>query len=283
MDLAFVYNPKSGSGISKKEITLLCKETGHTPIEFVPLDERFDAKMKRIAKRKNAKIAVIGGDGTISSVARHIVDTGNVLVPLPGGTFNNFTKDLGVPQDLKEALARITSIKATKIDVAKVNDKVFINNSSLGLYPLSLRKREQSEKRIGKWQATIRASFKVLINFKIYDVTVNGESFHTPFIFVGNNRYSLASGGIPERTKIDKGELTVLIAKTSKRWELIKMFLFALLGKSDLVEDFEERHVSSIKVVTKKSRVSISHDGEVSKLSTPLKYTIKPKSLKVIC
>ncbi|HEY1085322.1 MAG TPA: diacylglycerol kinase family protein [Candidatus Saccharimonadales bacterium] len=282
MEIVVVYNPKSGSAPAKSEIISMCKDTGVVPKKFIAVDESFDAKIKSLAKQDNVKVAVVGGDGTVSSVAGHIAGTGNTLIPLPGGTLNNFTKDLGVPQDLEKALKHLASMKVRKIDVAVVNDKIFVNNSSIGLYPLSLREREQSEKHVGKWQAAAYAVFKVLLKFKTYTVTVDEETFRTPFIFIGNNRYSISSGGVPERSRLDGGKLTVLIAKTSKRWQLIKIFFLVLIGKGHLSEDFEEKHVSSIEVGSKKSRISISHDGEVSKLETPLKYKIEPKALKVI-
>lgn len=232
--------------------------------------------------KKATNIAVIGGDGTVSAVAGLVTGTKATLVPLPGGTLNHFTKDLGVPQDVEEALARLKKCKSRAIDIASVGDIYFINNSSLGIYPLSLRTREDIEDRVGKWPAAVAASWRALIRFKTYRVTIDGETFTTPFIFIGNNRYSLASPGGTERTRLDEGVLTVYAAKTKSRLTLLKIALFALAGKAKDLTEFDEYHPAELTIETTSSHLSVSHDGEVAKLSSPLAYKIHPKALRVL-
>ena len=75
-----------------------------------------------------------GGDGTISAAASALVGTDTLLGVLPLGTLNHFARDLGIPSDLTEAARLIASRKDRRVDVAEMNDRIFINNSAIGLY-----------------------------------------------------------------------------------------------------------------------------------------------------
>src|SRR4051812_42780155 len=58
------------------------------------------ALAREAAKSSDDTIVAAGGDGTISSVAKEIADTGKTLGVLPIGTLNHFAKDLQIPLDL---------------------------------------------------------------------------------------------------------------------------------------------------------------------------------------
>ncbi|HEX6506614.1 MAG TPA: diacylglycerol kinase family protein [Chloroflexota bacterium] len=107
-------------------------------------------------------IAAVGGDGTVGSVAAILVDTGVPLGVIPGGTLNHFARDVGVGRDVSQALRTLASGHAVPVDVATVNDRVFLNNSSIGLYPEMVHLREAEEQRLGKVRAMIRAGLIVV-------------------------------------------------------------------------------------------------------------------------
>src|SRR5215203_3979948 len=68
------------------------------------------AEIRRLAQRAVEESEIIvagGGDGTISTVAGVVAKAGKTLGVLPLGTLNNFSKDLGIPQDLAEAVETI--------------------------------------------------------------------------------------------------------------------------------------------------------------------------------
>ena len=80
---------------------------------------------------------------------------------LPLGTLNHFAKDLGIPLEL-DAGGRRDRRRPRRgaVDVGEVNGRIFINNSSLGLYPDIVRDRERQQKRLGrgKWPALVWAT-----------------------------------------------------------------------------------------------------------------------------
>lgn len=228
-------------------------------------------------------IVAVGGDGTLSAVASLLVDTTAILAPLPGGTFNNFTKDLGISQNFEEAVARLAIAKPKKIDIGEVNGIYFLNNSSVGLYPRSLRTRKRLEDRLGKWPAAFWAVLRELIWHRTYTFTIGKRSFKTSFIYVGNNRYTIRGFDIPRRTSFSAGILSVFIISATTRFGIARAYVAAAMRSNANVSSFTNFEGESVTISSNKhNHVSVSHDGEVTKTSLPLRYTIHKKALRVL-
>lgn len=280
MHVVVVYNPKSGTALAEQEIKTLFHDAGIMIDAIIGIDQTIKRKLKKPIASK-ATIAVIGGDGTISTVAGIVAGTDTTLLTLPGGTLNHFTKDLGIDQDIKVALRKAVSAKVRKIDIASVNDTYFINNSSIGLYPSSLRDRNRFEDRLGKWPAAVIASIRSLVRFHSLHVTIDGRAFRTPFVFIGNNRYDIDSVQA-SRKRIDEGILSVFVARTDSRLEAVKIVGLALVGRASKHEKFDVFTTKSLTIDTKRRRVVVSYDGEFKHVTSPLKYEIKSKVLRVL-
>ncbi len=282
MKIVLVHNAKSGSALS---LTSLKKKFKKNNIEIekdIKIEPGFEKKLKPFLKPKQI-IAAIGGDGTISAVAGIVAETPAILAPLSGGTLNHFTKDLGVSQDIDKAIAHLKKAKQQKIDIAKVNNIVFINNSSIGLYPSSLKVREDTESTLGKWPAAAFGIIKALIRYKTYIVTINQKTFATPFIFIGNNPYEVNDFALTNRKSLSKGQLSIYVTKAHSRFALIKIFAHATTGKLHEADEFESYSANEITIKAHgHKKIYVSHDGEVSKVATPLAYKIVPKSLNIL-
>lgn len=281
MNITLVYNPKSGSSRPFRELRQLFRSCDITISHVVPMKKHFEAGLKTPIKA-GEYIAVIGGDGTIGAIANLVADTKATLIPLPGGTLNHFTKDLGIDQDLEVAVKSLATAKPRKIDIASVNGLHFINNSSIGIYPASLHTRKRLEDKLGKWPSAVIGAFRALVRYRTYAVEINGQHLSTPFLFVGNNNYSLDTLAAPSRETLKEGVLSVYILNSKTRWALAKVFVHALTGKLDILDDFIALRTTSLTINSRHRRLSVSHDGEVSHLNTPLKYSIDAGSLKIL-
>lgn len=278
MNIVVVYNGNSGSALPESQLKSLFTDNGHTVDIMIDITRSADSIVSYA--KPGVTIAVVGGDGTISSVANSILGTSAILAPLPGGTLNHFTNDLGVPQDLKQAISALRSNKPRKIDVATVNGTVFVNNSSIGLYPSSIHEREQLQPKFGKWPAAIIASAKAFVRFRRYGVSINGKEYRTPFVFVGNNNYDIDNGA--KRSSLTNGTLCVHIIASSSRLSLLKILGYAIAGSIRESDDLLSFTASSVTIHTKKHRLKVSRDGEVAHESTPLQYECRPASLTVL-
>ncbi len=126
--------------------------------------------MAKKAIAGEAEIIVAGGgDGTVSAVASVVCKTDKTLGVLPLGTLNNFSKDLGIPQNIEDAVKIIAGNKVKTIDVGEVNGRIFINNSSIGLYPHIVKRREAQQRLgYGKWRSAFWAALKILKTFTVF-------------------------------------------------------------------------------------------------------------------
>lgn len=281
MKITLVHNPRSGNARPLHKLRELFDAHNITISNIVPIKKGFEAKLKTPIEN-GEYIAVIGGDGTISTVAGLVASSNATLIPLPGGTLNHFTKDLGIDQDLETAIKNINTAKPRHIDIASVNGLFFINNSSIGMYPASLHARKRHEDTLGKWPAAIIGSLRALIRYRTYDVTINDQRLNTPFMFVGNNDYKLDTFGPAGRDTLTKGILSVYVLNSKTRWGLVKVFAHALTGKLNILNDFIAFKTTSFTITSRHMRLSVSRDGEVSHLTTPLTYKIKKAQLKIL-
>ena len=248
--------------------------------EIVELAEKF-------AKSEAEIIVAGGGDGSVSAVASKIYGTDKILGVLPLGTLNNFSKDLQIPQDLAEAVKIIAAKNIRQIDVGEVNGHIFINNSSIGLYPHIVKRRE-AQQRLGhgKWRSAFWAALKILKRSPFFAVRLKTETggrvVKTPFVFVGNGEYEMDFFNIGRRAKIDDGNLSVYFLRKSGRKGLFMLVLRTALGRLRQADDFEEIRVAEITFETRKKKILVAFDGEVETLDTPLHYKIHANALNVI-
>lgn len=228
-----------------------------------------------------------GGDGTINTVASLVIEHNKVLGVLPFGTLNHFAKDLQIPLELDGAIKTIAAGHELQVDVGEVNENIFINNSSLGLYPIIVREREKQQ-RLGwsKGPAYIWAAMATMRRYPFLDVRigVDGQELkrRTPFVFIGNNEYQMETFNIGGRACLDKGELSLYIANRTGRWGLIRLALHALLGGLHQEKDFLAMCTKEIWIETRHKHLRVALDGEVTVLPPPLHYRVRPKALRVL-
>ncbi|MFC6519837.1 diacylglycerol/lipid kinase family protein [Undibacterium arcticum] len=156
---AVIINASAGNGHTSEWASRLAdKFQSHGMSAQVTLARSGDQILEasQFAARDGYDVIVAGGgDGTINTVASALVGTDIAFGVLPLGTLNHFAKDLHIPLDLDAAVRNIAARHSVKIDAAEVNGRIFLNNSSLGLYPDIVRHRETQQRRLGrgKWPA----------------------------------------------------------------------------------------------------------------------------------
>ena len=239
------------------------------------------------AANSNAEIIVAGGgDGTLNSVASAVVGTDKVFGVLPLGTLNHFAKDMQIPLELDEAVKTIARGRTVEVDVGEFNGRIFLNNSSLGLYPSIVRERQKQE-RLGyrKWPAFVWAAWSVLMRYPFLDLRLEADgkavATRTPFLFVGNNRYEMETLNIGGRSALDAGALSLYLTHQTGRLGLIRLAWRALFGGLKQEKDFMALTTEELSIETKKKRLRVAMDGEVTVVEPPLRYRIRKKALKV--
>jgi diacylglycerol kinase family enzyme len=257
-------------------------------VQLVHGGGELDAALRAAIERKPDAIVAGGGDGTVGTVAAALAGGTIALGVLPLGTLNHFAKDMRLPLELDAAVTRIAGGATCRIDVGEVNGRVFINNSSLGLYPDIVRERERQQRRLGrgKWLALAWASFGALRRFPFLSVrlSADGEARlrRTPFVFIGNNVYAMEGFAMGGRERLDAGCLSLYVTQRAGRWRLLLLALRALFGKLEQARDFDALRAAEIEVESRHRRLRVATDGEITLMTPPLRYRCRPASLLVV-
>ena len=287
-----IVNATAGKGYDETQIEAIAKAFEKTGAAIEIMPARKGSDLPKLAEQavKDGHPVIVGGggDGTINAVACAVAGSGSTLGVLPLGTLNHFAKDLKIPLELEEAARTIAANHRVEVDVAEVNGRIFVNNSSLGLYPELVRVRENQRRRLGrsKWHALLSATITVLQRHPMIDVRLEldgeVESRRTPFVFIGNNEYQIEGFNVGSRARLDAGKLSIYLTRRRGRRGLLGLALRALIGTLHQARDFEALTAQSVTIATRHKAIPVATDGEVTVMTIPLEYRIRPKALRVI-
>jgi diacylglycerol kinase family enzyme len=193
-----------------------------------------------------------------------------------------------VGRDVSEALQVLARGYSLPVDVASVNGRIFLNNSSIGLYPAMVAVRTRYEEKMSRWRAMIQAALLVLRHAPLISVDISDgeDTIHvtTRLLFVGNNQYELNLLSLGRRERLDAGELWCIVLDDSSRVRIIPNMLAFLQGNQPNERFFRVQSTTELKVSPRGTRrqIEVSADGEAFRVPIPLIYRVKPRSLKVI-
>jgi YegS/Rv2252/BmrU family lipid kinase len=244
------------------------------------------ARARQAATRGDTLVAA-GGDGTIGAVAGVAVERQIPFGVIPTGTLNHFARDVGIPKDLAQAVHTILAGRVQHVDVGEVNGRIFVNNSSIGIYPRMVWEREK-ELRNGRRKKTAFAiamlrtwrSYRTLVCRLTIDATPH--DVRTPFIFVGNNDYVAEGFSLGSRKALDSGRLSVFVAPDVGRFEILALPFKGMAGRLEADAHFANFTAAKVAVDLHRPRVSVATDGEVTIMRTPLQFGIRSRALRVL-
>ena len=292
--IAVILNGKSGTALDEEGQARLARAFAGAGCEAeivrASSGHALRVLIERAAASRPGVVVVGGGDGTLSTAAGVLAGSGVALGVLPLGTLNHFAKDLGIPDEIEAAVQAVTAGERIEVDVAEVNGRVFINNSSLGLYPSIVRRREILRQELpfarGKGPALVWATVLALRLAPLLEAELTFEGrthrLRTPFVFIGNNRYTVEGFTAGTREGLEDAELSVYTTTRQDRWGLVALALRALFGRLDGARDFRSASVRALQIHSRRSRLLVATDGEVQAMETPLTYRIRPRALAVM-
>ncbi|MHA3982751.1 diacylglycerol/lipid kinase family protein [Acinetobacter venetianus] len=297
--LSIIYNQKSGFHAAQQDEVyerLMTFWTQHCfEIQVFELNQKvdFDEMMKSVLSRHQQAdlrgvVVAAGGDGTLNAVAKRLMHTNIPMGVIPLGTFNYVARVLDIPIDVFSAAEVIATGKFREVHVATINDQIYLNNASLGLYPLFIKKRELYNQHFGRFPLNAYTSgLDVLLrehkSLKL-SINVDGQKYPvaTPLIFFGNNQLQLCDMKLRIAECAANGKLAGVVVAKSDRFSLLKMLLKLIQGKIEQTPDVYTFCAENITVGCKKDKVTVAIDGELMELETPLNFSVQKSSLKVM-
>jgi Sphingosine kinase and enzymes related to eukaryotic diacylglycerol kinase len=289
-DVAVILNPRAGHGADperQREITDLFAALGREATVYVPGEGQDVGERSRAAVTAGCRVLVAaGGDGTVSAAAaawsegkyRWESSRSGHSITSPRTWASRWSS--GCRPVAAQGVVRT-------VDVGEVNGRYFLNNSSIGVYPriVELRERYQSG-GMSKWVAALWASLAVMRRrpFVAVRIQVDDEPVvrRTPFVFIGNNEYTMEGLRGVRRESLTAGHLAVYVMHAKHRASLLRLAGEVLIRGADRVQELDLFRVTTTTVETRRRRIQVALDGEVAMLEFPLEYRIHAAALRVM-
>jgi len=269
-------NPKAGSELSADELRELF--AGHRVVDC-PDGDLIDRVADAVTGRPDF-VAVAGGDGTLRGAAEKLLGTGVPLLPIPGGTRNHFALAVGI-SDMETAAKAAAGGLVRHFDVGDVNGRCFLNNSSVGLYPKLVTRRESYERRMSKQRAQLVAAWEQIRHGRRFRLDLKGQSHRAWLVFVGNGCYGEHVLDFTDRETVGGGVLDVRIVLADRPLARTRVIL-ALLRGLDTSPLIVRDTCGEAELGLAMPSVDVALDGEVEHLEPPLRYSVRRGELAVV-
>lgn len=256
--------------------------------ELIPAAEKAVA----LAKQQGGVVVAVGGDGTLNAVSQVVLGSGVPFGILPQGTFNYFGRSYGISQQTEIAARCLVDARIQPVNVGLLNDKVFLVNASLGLYPQLLEDREAYKRRFGRsrlvalWSALVTL-LKAHRQLKV-QIEHEGKKqvLRTPTIVVDNNALQLKHMGLGQKSDQKPSE-NHLVAITSKPLGTLTLYgillrgLLSRLGEDENIISFGFNNMT-IRLGRGRRRTKVAMDGEIFYMRSPLVFRVAEHQLPLL-
>lgn len=276
-------NPKSGGA---PEVRRVLERAGCFALREVAPDGMTQAVRAAITSGER-RVAVVGGDGTVSAAAAAIAHTPVELAIIPAGTFNHFARDHGIPMDLGHACELARSGTVQPADVGWVNGRLFLNTSSVGIYANFVRVRERLERRTGYWGASALAVARTFVHVRPFRVWFEAEgverAYDTPLVFIGVGERELKLPALGNRVPDGRPGLHAMVVRGRTRARLVALSFAAAARGTHTVSrtpHLDSFLVGRCRIEQRHSTVAV--DGEIVRLDSPLDYALGRDALRLV-
>jgi diacylglycerol kinase family enzyme len=263
-----IINSRSGGGAALK--AGLEDKATQMGIQVRVLGE--DGDLAQLAKDAVAAgadcIGMAGGDGSLAVVAAVAMEHDLPFVCIPAGTRNHFAMDLGLNRsDLRAGLDAFDAASERRVDVGKVNDRLFLNNVSVGAYGQIVASSEYRDNKLGTTMSRIPdlvgPDAEALDLQFVDDEGVAHES--AVVIHVSNNTYDFGPLSLGGRASMSDGLLGIV----------------ALVKPDSVTTRPLLRWEASMFDLNSSESIAAGIDGEYALLKPPLKFGIEPMALRL--
>jgi diacylglycerol kinase family enzyme len=300
--LLFVINAASGSrGVeAKREAIESALQAAGRRGEMLPCAPPALAGVARQAAARaietRSAVVAVGGDGTLNTVACAAHAAGCAMGVVPQGTFNYFARTHGIAVEPGAAVRQLLHAAPAPVQVAAINDRIFLVNASLGLYPELLQDREAYKARFGRNRLVafiaacatlLRAQRRLRLHIELGDAA---RDVQTLTLFIGNNRLQLQQFGAEPQDTVagtpGDGSMAALMLRPIGTASMVGLLLHGAMGRlaeAAGVEAFEFQHmVVRPRLAPGHPDITVAFDGEVARLRTPIDIRVRPEPLYLL-
>ncbi|MBB6399841.1 undecaprenyl-diphosphatase [Actinomadura coerulea] len=284
---------ETGAGIlpRRSEIALALLEAELPAAEIVRVEPGADVdKACAEAAERAAVLAVVGGDGTVSAAARAALGRDVPLLVVPGGTFDHFSRAIGV-ETATQAIRAYREGRVGRADVSYATpvsaeageeaEQVFLNTASIGAYTEVVERRVRLERRIGKWPALAVAAVRTLRHAEPVELMVDGRRRRVWLAFVGNGVFGSWGAAPTWRERLDDGRLDVRMVTAGGGAPRVRAVAAIIVGHLRLTPGYRSWRTTGMEVISAAGDLRLARDGEVASLPRAVRFGKHPRALRV--
>jgi len=282
----FIINPASG----KEEpvlfyINQVLNDSGINWDIAVTRKNESSGDIARELLGKTDLVAVYGGDGCVTAVARALHGTAMPMAIIPGGTANVMARELGVPLETRAAIELLLpghwQVKA--IDMGTMNGEPFLLRVNLGIMADMVLQADRELKDYFGRLAYGVAAVKTMADAQpvLYQLEIDGENIiETAVSLTVTNSGNIGIGdfSLQPGISVTDGLLDVILMKDNSIISVLKIAGSALLqNETDALMHWQ---CSQIVIRLNQMQTFICDDSE----QTAKELTIKvvPASIKIV-
>lgn len=282
--ILLLHNPEARQGEAALEPVQARFIAAGCTVELEPFGNlpELARDITRLHQKADA-IVVCGGDGSISSAAPALIESGLPLGIIPAGTANDLARTVGIPLDFEAAAAVILAGHTTPIDVGMVNGHAFFNVASIGLSSELAQKIDpQTKKRFGRLGYAI-AALRIMGNARRFRARIrcNGGDIRvkTYQIAIGNGRLYGGGNVIAQNARIDDGRLDLYSLEMRNLWKMALMLRAFRTGTYGGWQEVRTERCAEFEIATRRP-MPINADGEIV-TATPARFRVLPGAVTV--
>ena len=279
-----IINLKSGGGKAERfNLVAEAERRGVEPVVLKPGDDLLELAEGAV-RRGSQVIGMAGGDGSQALVATVASRRGVAHVCIPAGTRNHFALDLGLDRDdVVGALDAFSDGLERRIDLARVNERVFVNNASLGVYAKVVQSPAYRDAKLETWAQMLPEMLgpdAAPIDLEFTD-TDGSPCSDAPLVLVSNNPYELVRlAGAGMRPRLDTGTLGVFAARVRSARDVSQLAALELAGQAQRFGGLLRWNATEFEVRSG-GPVEVGLDGEALVMDPPLRFVSMPGALRV--
>ena len=279
-----LINPKSGGGKAERfDLPDQARKRGVEPILLEPGDDLLELAERAVSNGAEV-IGMAGGDGSQALVATVAMRHDIAHVCIPAGTRNHFALDLGLDRDnVIGALDAFTDGVERRVDLARVNDRIFVNNASLGVYARVIQSDAYRDAKLETWADMLPDllgpdAAPINLEFDGPNATTYADA---PLILVSNNAYQLTNLlGAGTRPRIDSGQLGIVAARIRSASDVAELISLEAIGQTQRFHGLLQWTQATFEIRSS-STIAVGLDGEALMLEPPLQFVSLPGALRI--
>lgn len=279
-------NPRSGRG--KRWLWPILEQCRLQGIEITSshFDLRVDYVRRVLEAAAEAGISTVlvaGGDGSVGTMAEHLIESEFTLGVVPAGTYNDFARSLGIPMNVAGAVRVVAQGLRAKVDAGRAGERIFAEAAVMGVNTDFARRAERLRGRIGRlsYLLAVLQAYRTRTRFAI-TLTINGEDAHFEAFEVAFVNAPVYGGPLDlalGKADLTSGELRVVVVK-----DLTWKTLLRALPRSFMHQELQVPGIEAFSIrlahVRTTTPIAVTLDGEIA-ACTPLTITALPSALSV--